>query len=1676
MVNYMSSSELYCQACSNMFPDTHAQWQGHWSIIQVLSRKGIYISDETSVTETVLVQTAPFRLKAHLALIDALMRAYIAEVASVEKVVKAVKRVTTFPASSELPSAPEEALKFWINKICTVLGSAGVDMVANGESAVESGHKVSSRLVKPVPTREPVQVPLLEDLMRDIGDGTSVAAVIAYYRPNLVNIKDLCLKDSIGIADSLYNLRQIGEFCRNHLPWKCFMVTYEDLLYTHEVMKVNILTFLADLFYYFEGLGGQVSETSSALIAAKEKIDAMPAAGRRTPLSGVANVPISSVTKKSFQRLPFEDTASNLGMNRTSAISPSSHQPLLPRRSGGRRSFTQEDGQTSSSPPTNRKGRRTLSLSSPQERETVHKSVLAWQDDQKIHSRSDDKRQSGEHQQGRGSLLANVSIDSTLNQSTNAENLSLDLSELDTPRLSKGSASDPNHPDYMELESVTSGRPSRFASPQEPTDRLTNRTPTNRLEPLTPAVLRPTKERDTNLSKAEERGDRLQRKKQVHSPSHPFPPSQRSTQQPSGRSSSEDLAVSLSSSSSETTVSSLPSGESPTPHLIGQVPLHRPFEAFTVGTGISQQYEESPPNSVRSNAISTAGSYTVANSVSSQAARAAGIPIVSDSNDMTSLVDTSAGDRSREGSVASSGEYSDHESQKIHQDHKLRESGTPMTVRGNNNNGMKPAMIIADGLGSGTNSGTGEGGSVFIKLPPSSNTTNFAELKRLKDKLGYKIDKVDNSALIYMQSCSQGGPYDKMAAGDLKTTLGGSSQGQGHLVPDKTNQAGLTSPSPVPEVAVPQTNGAEPASSDLQQLRLKLEQKRREIERKKHRQEAQQTKMRQRLGKAAFMRVVSKHLEGGEEEEAAEYEETSRQDALAATSTQAQIQARLGHPMQRLPLGHTARSQPVSGNAMPQGTLGPLIPPDTSAQRFTDWTSVSKSNQTLTPRPGNLDEQQSPGVVDPGTDSQKSGNKAFSREGIQQTIDNVKNKWFNSNSDLVTGGGFSEEDAGSYRVSGNELVGGASARTDSRESSQSPHMGRPSYANSPVPGQNASPQVRDTSSPRPIKVEPEYQEYDSSLDKLNNSLTELQGEIMRLSLQHEQLKAAQSPVSGQPVGFDPRLGEALQAIGSPSMGASPAAPRPIQGIPQQAPYVHGSMVRSQQQSGMSNSFSADVSASPLMNTSQQQQPLTIGSGAMTDSNSSGLSRSGHEARPGLVLSDEAHDQSEMDSSSEGFFIAYAEDTPKRPKPKLSDQRGRGVSPSPQSRQTPVIPLVSGQDDQAGASKGSGLVTLEPQLGLADDGSPSIGFVIKDQEALSKEQEYEDEMQKKKIKLMEMQRKRKEEQEKRRLEKEAEMAKKAEEKMYKEEEQERKKAEDKARREVIFQQYLQKKQEDEEVTPTKVKVKKRDSSSGGKPRPKSMFVKSKAMTPEPGALGGMDSGSSSQEDLIGRDASGGRTTPGVMSAMRSTYHFRLPQPTRIRKAVSCNTLQQGASNGAQGPSTYRRPPSPDLYRIKQQRQRGNSQDSGSETGSGSNPGSDYAGPKLFVKPSAKSNRHIIVNAISHCCLAGSVNTDMKNKVLEELSKCEANHFLILFRDAGCQYKGLFIFYPETEEAFKVHGVGPKHITNKMCEKFYKYNSGAKSFMEITSTKHLSVSVDAVVLQGTVWKTGKVVVKR
>ncbi|XP_019717311.1 calmodulin-regulated spectrin-associated protein 3-like isoform X3 [Hippocampus comes] len=142
----------------------------------------------------------------------------------------------------------------------------------------------------------------------------------------------------------------------------------------------------------------------------------------------------------------------------------------------------------------------------------------------------------------------------------------------------------------------------------------------------------------------------------------------------------------------------------------------------------------------------------------------------------------------------------------------------------------------------------------------------------------------------------------------------------------------------------------------------------------------------------------------------------------------------------------------------------------------------------------------------------------------------------------------------------------------------------------------------------------------------------------------------------------------------------------------------------------------------------------------------------------------------------------------------------------------------------------------------------------------------------------------------------------------------------------------------------------------------------------------------------------------------------------------------------------------------------------ETGSnGTPPALEYTGPKLFKEPSFKSNKFIIHNALSRCCLAGKVNELQKNKIVEEMEKSPANHFLILFRDASCQFRGVYTANPDSAELVRLAGVGPKTINSTQVESMYKYSSDRKQFSAIPS-KTMGMSVDAFTIPGHLWHCG------
>ncbi|KAM8823938.1 calmodulin-regulated spectrin-associated protein 3 isoform 1-T1 [Synchiropus picturatus] len=194
-------------------------------------------------------------------------------------------------------------------------------------------------------------------------------------------------------------------------------------------------------------------------------------------------------------------------------------------------------------------------------------------------------------------------------------------------------------------------------------------------------------------------------------------------------------------------------------------------------------------------------------------------------------------------------------------------------------------------------------------------------------------------------------------------------------------------------------------------------------------------------------------------------------------------------------------------------------------------------------------------------------------------------------------------------------------------------------------------------------------------------------------------------------------------------------------------------------------------------------------------------------------------------------------------------------------------------------------------------------------------------------------------------------------------------------------------------------------------------------------------------------------------------------SRLNKVYSHSTMNLSSMANDPGGLNVRKPASrshsPSRLRSpgKMSAQNGDWENGSTISSSASIP--EYTGPKLYKEPSFKSNKFIIHNAITRCCLAGKVNELQKNKIVEEIEKSPANHFLILFRDSSCQFRAVYTMNPETDEMSRLAGNGPRVITLDMVESIYKYTSDRKQFSSIPS-KTMSMSVDAFTIPSHFWQ--------
>lgn len=393
--------------------------------------------------------------------------------------------------------------------------------------------------------------------------------------------------------------------------------------------------------------------------------------------------------------------------------------------------------------------------------------------------------------------------------------------------------------------------------------------------------------------------------------------------------------------------------------------------------------------------------------------------------------------------------------------------------------------------------------------------------------------------------------------------------------------------------------------------------------------------------------------------------------------------------------------------------------------------------------------------------------------------------------------------------------------------------------------------------------------------------------------------------------------------------------------------------------------------------------------------------------PAESLTPQNHSSPISEKHNESFFISFNTDSKSKPKQQQQQQPVKKVEAKQGLHRTVTQTLVSPNSETSKVKKIADDEIIKELYNVQKPVAPAqpVAFVIPtnttdmaddlDESQVSFEQSgtagdgdtcsiatnathtiNEDEMTKKKELIMKQSLRRRAEQEQRRMQKEQELAEKRESDRIKLEQIERKKEEEKAKKAMILEQYKQRKQiaEDNEKNGGMLPVSRSSSTlvlnksgsvagsqpptmrpqrllSGGKPRPKSIHS----------AMLGFDSNSSltcdrlsasrDEIDLVSR-----HSTSRPQSALSSQLSSAVTTPTGYGEHSFAADLSPFGSGLAVANTTNAGPTSSNFFST------------------------EYNGPKLFVKPSQKSNKTLILNAIN-VVLAGAVNAESNRRVAD-----------------------------------------------------------------------------------------------
>ncbi|KAI1884284.1 hypothetical protein AGOR_G00224850 [Albula goreensis] len=256
VTSLLLSCDLYCRVYSLLHAArTHADAVGPpgnaATLLRLLTSRGLSPRDQDAMVTEADLQHKPVKMSAHLATIDALMAVGAMEMVSAVKIPSGAEQLGS-------GAGWENALLYWVNRVNHKLREITEQALSTDQQP--SQPSCPSRWYwKLVPSRykkdklHPKQTTVLPLVtgVKDLSDGVVLAAVIHFYCPSLLSLEDVCVKDSMSVADSTYNLQLMREFCDSCLK-NCCPLVLEDLLYSPPILRVNILSLVAELLEWFE--------------------------------------------------------------------------------------------------------------------------------------------------------------------------------------------------------------------------------------------------------------------------------------------------------------------------------------------------------------------------------------------------------------------------------------------------------------------------------------------------------------------------------------------------------------------------------------------------------------------------------------------------------------------------------------------------------------------------------------------------------------------------------------------------------------------------------------------------------------------------------------------------------------------------------------------------------------------------------------------------------------------------------------------------------------------------------------------------------------------------------------------------------------------------------------------------------------------------------------------------------------------------------------------------------------------------------------------------------------------------------------------------------------------------------------------------------------------------------